>query len=877
MEHLKEEFLRLKRNVGERFKNAVLNDDSPIKKMGISNAPNIREMKEFSKKHRLSELLPYESYDPQTRLYYNKDTVGFMLIANPATKLSVQDISILNEIFAQNHRPNTCIQISMISDPNIDDLLDQWGDHKKTPKDAQNLEMFQLLVEKRKDYLLKGRFESIFKDEKQLVRDLNLIISYTIPLHLEGVSKEGIDFLDRSRNSVEGILRSVGIYSTNVTPNIFLNVLNGLLNPSRIERQPILVHDEQNLISDQIIDRDTMYLFGPGTTSIVHGDEAFTMIPIHVRQFPQNWRAYLNGELVGAFIENERRLTCPFIMTMTVHVPDQVSAKGLVKRKFTRATQMADSPLSKFAVQWKERKEDWSFVSKRVEAGDKLLQAFFQIILIAPSGKEDEAQQTVKNLFKQNQWLVSNSRYIPLHSLLGALPMGITQDMHNELKMFGHYSSRLSWNCTNCAPWIGEWKGTKTPMMLFLGRRGQIAYFNPFDNKAGNYNIACCATSGSGKSFLTQEWVFSALGSGGRAFVIDSGHSYKNLCECLNGTYIDFGSFTPKLNIFSKIFSKANLKKVEELSKFDATYSIKDYTDDFMPMLIDIVSQMASPDADLSEVQKSYLEKAITRAIDKHFEKTTITKVSQELIELSSDPDLGIEAKKLSHMLYSYTEEGMFGKYFEGENNVNLDNDFVVLEMDSLKSKGKLRVIVLQILIMQINQVMYLSGNKEQIKQVIIDEAWQLLGEGRSGSFIEEGYRVARKHGGSYMTITQKISDYYSSKIATAAYMNSDFVIFLRQKSEELASAEAKKQIDNSDGKIGILKTLKMVTGKYSELAIISPDGLSVLRFCVDPITQKIYSTKPDEVAYIRNAQKNGISLLNAINDLIKVQNEKQQ
>jgi len=60
-------------------------------------------------------------------------------------------------------------------------------------------------------------------------------------------------------------------------------------------------------------------------------------------------------------------------------------------------------------------------------------------------------------------------------------------------------------------------------------------------------------------------------------------------------------------------------------------------------------------------------------------------------------------------------------------------------------------------------------------------------------------------------------------------------------------------------------------------LAIISPDGLSVLRFCVDPITQKIYSTKPDEVAYIRNAQKNGISLLNAINDLIKVQNEKQQ
>ncbi|MBF0206933.1 MAG: type IV secretion system protein TraC, partial [Oligoflexia bacterium] len=121
------------------------------------------------------------------------------------------------------------------------------------------------------------------------------------------------------------------------------------------------------------------------------------------------------------------------------------------------------------------------------------------------------------------------------------------------------------------------------------------------------------------------------------------------------------------------------------------------------------------------------------------------------------------EAKDLSVMLYPYTKDGMFGRYFEGKSNIDLNNNFVVLELDGLSSKGNLQSVALFILMIQINQVMYLTGNRRQIKQVIIDEAWQLLGQGRAGKFIEKGYRVARKYGGSYMTITQSVADYANS------------------------------------------------------------------------------------------------------------------
>ncbi len=441
--------------------------------------------------------------------------------------------------------------------------------------------------------------------------------------------------------------------------------------------------------------------------------------------------------------------------------------------------------------------------------------------------------------------------------------------MHQDLKRFGHYSTKLSWNCANLAPWIGEWKGTVTPLMMFLGRKGQLSFFNHFDNDKGNYNLACYATSGSGKSFLTQELTVSILASGGRVFVIDAGGSYANICELLGGSYIDFSQNNINLNPFSKIFSSSSLEHIKELSKQDSSYSLRDYMNDFMPLLIELISQMASPNMELEQIKKTFLEMAISHAVEKQKEKTTISTVVEELSALSNE-EMGEHAKELSLMLYSFTKDGMYSRYFEGESNINFNNDFVVLEMDSLKNKGILKSIVLQILIIQINQAMYLSGNRKQAKQVIIDEAWQLLDEGRSGRFIEEGYRVARKHGGSFMTITQSINDYFKSNISKAALENSDFTIALRQKNESMNTAVSKGYIDNSDGSVDIIKTLTTEKGKYSELVIKGPNGISLLRLVVDSFSQKLFSTTPSDVAFIKETRAQGVGLVDAINLLLK-------
>ena len=529
-----EQIQSFKQRLTDGLKSALLSDVPPgLAWQNGTALPTVAEFSALSERYSLATILPYEAYDPETELYYNHDTVGFMLYTNPATGLGVNELKILNQFFVQAHRSDALIQISLIADNNIDPLLRPWASLKNNSANTPNHEIFTLLAKNRLDYLLKGKWDSLFEDQAFLVRNFHLIISYTINGTCN-LSEDDLSYLLKTREAIQGTLRSARMESVTLRPDPFLNIMSSILNPTDAPR-PTLTYDPDNLLNAQIIDGDTAALFEAGAASFVHQDAAYTMLPFHVKQFPQFWAGFDNSKLLGDPNNNILRLPCPFIITLTVNIPDQIYIKGLIKRKTLRATQMVDSPVSKYVSQWKERKRDWDYVSSKVEDGNKLLEAYYQIILFTPQGREQDCEQALKGLYNSFGWILTRSRYIPVHALLGALPMGVNREAKRALKTFGHFNTRLSWTCTNIAPWIAEWKGTETPMMLFTGRRGQLVYFDPFDNTQGNYNIACCAISGSGKSFLTQEWVCNCLGSGGRVFIIDAGHSYRNLCHLLHG------------------------------------------------------------------------------------------------------------------------------------------------------------------------------------------------------------------------------------------------------------------------------------------------------------------------------------------------------
>jgi conjugal transfer ATP-binding protein TraC len=54
-------------------------------------------------------------------------------------------------------------------------------------------------------------------------------------------------------------------------------------------------------------------------------------------------------------------------------------------------------------------------------------------------------------------------------------------------------------NAIHMAPLIAEWRGTRTPALVFGGRRGQLMTLDIFDNDLGNYNFAIIGAPGLGQ------------------------------------------------------------------------------------------------------------------------------------------------------------------------------------------------------------------------------------------------------------------------------------------------------------------------------------------------------------------------------------------
>ena len=155
------------------------------------------------------------------------------------------------------------------------------------------------------------------------------------------------------------------------------------------------------------------------------------------------------------------------------------------------------------------------------------------------------------------------------------------------------------------------------------------------------------------------------------------------------------------------------------------------------------LSVLPSPGTD-AQVPVSYthltaLGSAIKRVWDAKGRAATITDI-YELLQtgrLSNEGEYERDLSRLATALEPYTRHGVYASYFEGEANIQFDKDFVVLELEELKSKKDLQSVVMQLIMYRITQEMYRDRSRRKL--VIIDESWDLMGTGASGGFIEAG------------------------------------------------------------------------------------------------------------------------------------------
>jgi len=825
-------------------------------------------LQEISRMPRLSGILPYLAWQDDTRLFAldqggfgerEEHAIGFCIETLPQTGANDEMEKVLASLFV-SCPPGTGIQVSLYGSPHILPMLKNQAnllpasaiDSDDEGIQRRHSNIFRLLARRRIDHYLKGTGESIFGHQTYLLRDFRSVISVTLPLDPE--LPADVDEALRIRESIHATLKSAHLPGHDWGPDELLNFVGDFFDHSRLfsagsvapidwnADQPLRKQISNLEIASRVGDGDIRFRKAGGAESVL---QLFS-----VRQYPRYFRLSGMNYLIGDPYQLALAMPCPFIITMGAVALDYESARTRAQMKAARATQSAGSYLAHFQPDLQERKRDWDMVLKAFDSGRTVVGMYHQVCLVSRVEDASRCEHSVRAVWRARGFDLTKDFYLQHQALVATMPMTLSPALQNDLRQFGRINTKTADNAVMTSPLIAEWKGTQTPVMTLFGRRGQIIGFDLFDNTGGNFNFAVAALSGSGKSVFVNEMTYRYLGAGAKVWIIDVGRSYKNLCELLDGEFIEFSDErqnTICLNPFSMII---------------------DINAD-MEMVLPLLAQMASPREPLDNYGYTALGSAIKRVWDAKGRSATITDI-YELLQtgrLSSEGEYERDLSRLATALEPYTRHGVYASYFEGDANIQFDKDFVVLELEELKSKKDLQSVVMQLIMYRITQEMY--RDRFRRKLVIIDESWDLMGSGSSGSFIEAGYRRARKYGGAFGTITQSVDDYYKNEATKAAINNADWLFLLRQKAENIERLGKEGKLSLDEWLKRQLGSVSTEHGNFSEIYIHSPMGSGLGRLLLDPFSMLVYSTRAEDYEAIKRLREQGLSVADAIEQLV--------
>ena len=780
----------------------------------------------------LSNWLPYEVYDPEHKIFINKKSIGFILEASTLTGATNETEDILASIITDVLPIKADLQFLLWASPKIGPIL-QAFEKERSGKG----EIYEWLAKERVKFLNKGAFHSLTSSGYFMLRDFKLYIILSLPK--ENIAAQTQELIEL-RQDMQSTLKSIHIVTRDIPIDNFISFISDLINPSRDTIPTQQAWNELDALNLQLTNPEYRLRCYPHKLLFDSEEESFDVRCFTVKHFPHKASTqFTMTENIGQLFNSALQIPCPFLMSLSVKPVDHEQSVAQAQVKYMNKEKNAASQIAKFKPTANKEYQDWTYVRQRLSEGDRLVKVFYQVVTYADPEQANSVERKLRDLYRANGWNLRKERFIQLPTWLSLLPMAMTEGFFHDYKVLGRLRTLTGFNVSQIAPLQAEWKGLQRPSLLLPGRRGQLAVWNPFDNPEGNYNVAIAAASGRGKSVFTQEYIVSMLGSGGRVWVIDVGRSYEKTCRMLGGEFIEFKTETP-----------ININPFTFIQEFDES----------LEMLKPLTATMARPSSKTTDEEMAWLEKGLKAAWQEKGRQACISTVAAWL-EKQFDP----VCKNLAHLLYPYTRDGMYGRFFEGECSINLNNAFVVLELEELKQKKDLQKIVLLVLMYQISERMYL-GNRLQPKSCIIDEAWDLFkdSEKEAAEFTETGYRRARRYRGNFITITQSVNDYFKNAMSMAAFENSDFKIILGQSPESLAQLKESKRLELDDFTEKLLKSLKK-TDEYSECAIKSPSGISVHRIILDPYSRILYSSKGEEFEAVKHLQTLGFSLHDAI------------
>lgn len=753
--------------------------------------------------------IPARSFDPETKVFLlqseaGEPRLGVVFQGSPMTGANEQTMNRLKSVLTMSMPTGTFVQFGLLSEPDISAYVAAYQ-HNKVH--AQRI--LKRLTTRHAEYMTQGVQEPLKgMGDIHLCRQ-RIIVSLSIPCEELPTAKEIKTISELSEKLLEG-LSSVGMWLTKMNEAEYLALLRRFFH--LYDRDDLHVDDFAPLREQIFAPGDAVDF---GIDEIKFNDGEYFAKTLSIKNFPKTASIGFMNMLAGDPMGSSNQITEPYWLSSTIHYPDQDKKITSIRAKHAWITNQQFGGMARFipALGYKKAGID-TLVREMDGGGGQLCEFNFTMTIFSRSMERLNGLASSYRAWAATfGFEMREDRRILKALFYSCMPLCTT--VIGIQNLFRFHTLAIS-HAIHLLPIIGNWEGTgRGATSLLPNRRGTLASFDVYDSST-NYNVILAAETGAGKSFAAQHFLSDYMAAGARVWVIDQGRSYEKLCRAAGGQFIEFSEHSELcLNPFT------NIENIDEE----------------MDLLKAMFAKMAAPEDGLDDFQMGVLEQKISAAYNKAGTKTDADAVIKQFLE---DPDSRIQ--DIGRQLYPYSRSGTYGRWFNGVNNVDMSNNFIVMELKELENKKSLQQVVLIQLFSIIGHAMYHTHGRKKI--LLVDEAWALLDDPIMSKAIATAYRTVRKHEGSAWLVTQNIADIYASPNGHSIVNSSAWQIIMQQKSESIDHAIASNHMHMDVYQMQMLKSVHTSPGRYAEMMIRNGDNWGVVKLVADRFTQIMYSTK---------------------------------
>ncbi|HRV76230.1 MAG TPA: DUF87 domain-containing protein [Candidatus Saccharimonadales bacterium] len=280
-----------------------------------------------------------------------------------------------------------------------------------------------------------------------------------------------------------------------------------------------------------------------------------------------------------------------------------------------------------------------------------------------------------------------------------------------------------------------------------------------------NANMVVFAKSGAGKSFAVKLEALRSMMMGTEVVIIDPENEYQKLAEAVGGTYIRLSlSSTTRINPF-------DLPRVVDVEEADNALraNLIMLHGLFRLMMGGQVNPVMEADLDQALID-TYARAGITADPLTHQSRPpTISDLYETLAHMQGT------GPAMAQMIRKYITS-TFAGIFSQQSNIDINNNLVVFNIRDLEEE--LRPVAMYIVL---NHIWNKTKSDKKRRNLIVDEAWQLLKYKDSADFMFSLAKRARKYYLGLTTVTQDVEDMMTDQAGRAIVSNASMQLLLKQ------------------------------------------------------------------------------------------------